>query len=188
MKPDDLLPNPSWWVIALRGVAALSFGVLALVWPGITLLVLVSLFAAYALLAGAAATVGAIKRRGSKGWGLTLLLGIVSLTAGVVAIVFPGSTTLALVLLMGVNALITGALDIALAIRLRKVIQGEWLMALSGVLSIVFGAIVIAVPVAGAVALVWIVSFYAMLTGVLLLALAMRTRRWAQRHAAPVAA
>ena len=184
---QDTLPNPSWWVLALRGLFALLFGVLALAWPAITLLVLVALFAAYALLAGAAAVIGAVKRRGTAGWVLTLVLGLVSLVAGVLAMFYPGPTTLALVLVMGVNALVTGALDVALAIRLRKVIPGEWLLAVSGVVSIVFGAVVLVLPAAGAVALVWLVSFYATLTGVLLLVLAWRERRWSAGHAAPPA-
>jgi uncharacterized membrane protein HdeD (DUF308 family) len=185
MEPD-LLPNPSWWVLALRGVLAVLFGVLALAWPDMTLLVLVGLFAAYALLGGAAAVAGALRRRGTDGWWLTLLLGLVSIAAGVFAIFFPGTTTLALVLVMGVNALITGAIDIALAVRLRKVIRGEWLLALSGLVAIVFGAIVVAVPAAGAVALVWLVAFYAIVTGVLLLGLAWRERRWADHRSTPM--
>lgn len=188
MKRDDRLPNPSPRVHALRGVAALVLGVLALLWPSITLLVLVSLFAAYALVAGTGLLVGALRRRGTDGWILALLLGIVSVATGALAIAFPISTTLVLVLLMGVNAVLTGVLDIALAIRLRKVIEGEWMMVLSGVVSLLFGAIVIAVPTAGALALVWLVSFYAICIGLLHLALAWRQSSWMERHSMPNAA
>src|SRR2546421_2183752 len=114
---DQLLLR-SWWMLALRGAAALLFGILALIWPGMTLLVLVALFAAYALISGGASVAAAIKHRKSdKGWWLILLLGLVSLAAGVIAIFNPGITVFVLVLLLGANALITGILDIVIAIR-----------------------------------------------------------------------
>src|SRR5215212_10713588 len=100
---DQLLLR-SWWMLALRGAAALLFGVLALVWPGMTLLVLVALFAVYALVSGGAAVLAALRNRNSdKGWWLILLLGLVSLVAAVIAVFNPGITTLVLVLLMGAN-------------------------------------------------------------------------------------
>jgi uncharacterized membrane protein HdeD (DUF308 family) len=178
---DQLLLR-SWWMLALRGAAAVLFGVLALIWPGMTLLVLVALFAAYALVAGAVSIYGAVKNRNADtGWWLVLLLGVVSVAAGVIAVVNPGITALVLVLLMGANALVTGILDIVVAIRLRKRIEREWLLVLAGVVSIVFGLLVFLFPAAGALALVWMVSFYATLTGVLLLTLAFRARKWARR-------
>jgi len=120
---NELL-TPSWWVLALRGAVALLFGVVALMLPGLTLLWLVALYAVYAVFGGAVSLVGAVKTRNSdKGWWLMLLFGLVSIGAGVVAFLYPGLTALVLVLLMGANALITGVLDIAIAIRLRKFIQ-----------------------------------------------------------------
>jgi uncharacterized membrane protein HdeD (DUF308 family) len=175
----------SWWMLALRGVAGIAFGVLALMWPGVTLLVLVALFAAYALITGAVSVIGAIRNRASDDkWWIVLLLGLVSVAAGVGAVLLPGLTLLVLVLLMGVNALITGVLDIAIAIRLRKTIQREWLLVLAGVVSIVFGVLVFMFPAAGAFALVWMVSFYAMLSGILLLALGLRMRSLAKQSEA----
>jgi uncharacterized membrane protein HdeD (DUF308 family) len=169
-------------MLALRGAAALLFGVLALVWPGMTLLVLVALFAAYALISGSAAVVAAIRNRNSdKGWWLILLLGVVSLVAAVIAVFNPGITILVLVLLMGANALVTGILDIVVAIRLRKQIEREWLLALAGVVSIIFGVLVFLMPAAGALAMVFMVSFYATLAGILLLTLAFRARKWVKR-------
>ena len=110
----------SWWMLALRGAIALLFGVLALVWPGLTLLWLVALFAAYALLGGVVSIIGAVSNRQSdEAWWLILLLGLVSIGAGVSAIVYPGLTALVLVLVMGANALVTGVLDIATAIADR---------------------------------------------------------------------
>jgi uncharacterized membrane protein HdeD (DUF308 family) len=178
----EQLLSRTWWVLALRGAVALLFGILALVWPGITLLVLVSLFAAFALLVGAVIVVGALRHRTmDRGWWLMMILGVVSLAVGTIAIVQPGATLFALVLLMAVNALLTGVLDIALAIRLRKQIEHEWLLVLTGALSIVFGVLVVLFPPAGAFALAFFVSFYALATGILLLLLAFRARRWQKR-------
>lgn len=166
----------SWWHLALRGAAAVLFGVLALLWPGVTLLFLVALFGAYALLSGIAELAGALRNRHEPGWWLLLLLGLVSVAAGIVTIFYPGITALALVLVMGVNAIFSGALDIAMAIRLRREIRGEWLLGLAGLVSILFGAIVLVFPGAGALALVWLIAFYAILIGVLLIALGLRLR------------
>lgn len=167
----------SWWVPALRGIVAILFGVLALAWPALTLLSLVGLFAAFALLAGIASVAGAIRHRHTEDdWWVALLLGLVSIGAGAIALFTPVLTALVLVLLIGANALVTGVLDILAAVRLRKTIQGEWMLALSGLASIVFGAIVFFFPGAGALALVWMVSVYAIVTGALLLGLAVRMR------------
>ncbi|MDB5761539.1 MAG: hypothetical protein JWQ21_534 [Herminiimonas sp.] len=167
----------SWWVLALRGAISILFGVLALVWPGLTLLGLVALFAVYALLYGAVSVIGAVQnRKSNEDWWLLLLLGLVGIVAGAIALVHPGLTALVLVLVMGANALVTGVLDIVAAIRLRKVIQNESLLILSGIVSIIFGIVVFLFPDAGALALVWLISFYAMLSGVLLLTLAFRVR------------
>ena len=175
---DDLLPR-SWWVLALQRVLGLTFGILAVLWPGATLLVLVALFAAWMLISGAAATYASLKnRRSDKAWWLVLLLGLVSFAAGVIAVFNPGMTILVLVLLMGANALITGVLQIVIAVRLRKTIEREWLLALAGIVSIVFGVLVLVFPAAGALAMVWLVSFYAVFTGTLLLTLAFRARKW----------
>jgi uncharacterized membrane protein HdeD (DUF308 family) len=174
----DLLTR-SWWLLALQGVVAIAFGVLAILWPGITLLWLVALFAAYALVQGGAAIFASIRgRRSDSKWWVVLLLGIVSVAAGVLAIFYPAITALMLILLMGANALVTGALQLVVAVLLRRQITHEWLLVASGVISIVFGALVMLFPAGGALAMVWLVSFYAVLTGVLLLALAFRARSW----------
>jgi uncharacterized membrane protein HdeD (DUF308 family) len=165
-------------MFALRGAVAMLFGVLALVWPGLTLLWLVALFAAFALLGGGASVVGAFQNRKSDDhWWLALLLGLVSLGAGVIAIIHPALTALVLVLLMGANAIATGVLDIALAVRLRREIRGEWVLVLAGLISIAFGVLVFLFPDAGALAMVWLISFYAIAIGILLLVAAWRLRR-----------
>jgi uncharacterized membrane protein HdeD (DUF308 family) len=167
----------AWWVPALRGVIAILFGIAALAWPGLTLLVLVSLFAAYALLSGIAAIVGAVKnRRADDHWWLMLLIGLVGVGAAIVTWIRPGMTALVLVLVMGANALLTGMLDIVTAIRLRREIHDEWLLGLSGLAAVIFGVLVFLFPAAGALALVWLISLYAVVTGVLLLGVAYRLR------------
>jgi uncharacterized membrane protein HdeD (DUF308 family) len=167
----------SWWVLASRGVLAILFGALALAWPQITLLTLIALFAAYALLSGIASVIGAIRnRRKDDDWWIMLLLGIVSVGAGVLAVVNPALTALVLVLVIGANALVTGVLDIVAAIRLRKAIEGDWLLILSGLVSVAFGAIVFFFPETGALAMIWLISFYAIVSGAFLLVAAIRAR------------
>ncbi|HEX6902141.1 MAG TPA: HdeD family acid-resistance protein [Thermoanaerobaculia bacterium] len=179
---DDLLSR-SWWMLALRGVLALAFGILALIWPGLTLAALVALFAAYALISGVVSILGAIKnRKADREWWLILILGLVSVAAGVISIMQPALTALVLVLVMGANALVIGVLDIAVAIRLRKTIEGEWLLIAAGIASIIFGILVFLFPGAGALALVWLISAHVIATGILLLALAFRARGWGRRH------
>jgi uncharacterized membrane protein HdeD (DUF308 family) len=176
-----------WWMPALRGVIAIAFGVLALMLPGITLLSFVALFAAYAIFSGVVWTVGAIKnRKADDHWWVLLMAGLVGIGAGVIALIHPALTALVLVLLIGANALVTGVLDIVAAVRLRKRIQGEMLLVLNGLASILFGAILFLYPLgAGALALVWIIAFYAILTGVLLLVLSVRVRSWGRAEHPP---
>jgi len=181
----DQLLKQSWWMMALRGVVAVLFGLVALVWPALALLWIVAMFAAYALLGGIASAVAAIQHRNTdRGWWLVLLLGIVSIVASIFAILNPDLTVLALVLLMGANAIVTGVLDIAVAVRVRQSRRREWLLALIGVLSIIFGVLVFVLPAAGALAMVFMTSAYALLTGVLLLTLAIRARSWGSTSAA----
>jgi uncharacterized membrane protein HdeD (DUF308 family) len=181
-----------WWMLALRGGIAIAFGLLALLLPGMTLLWLVALFAAYALFGGAVWTFGAIhNRKVDDDWWVLLVAGLAGIGAGLISLVHPALTAMVLILLIGANALVTGVLDIVLAVRLRRRIHGELLLILSGVTSIVFGAIVFLYPLgAGALALVWLVGMYAIATGLLLLALAVRVRAWSRARdpARPVAA
>lgn len=193
MKTDAVRPadgestataaNPSAWMLMLRGAVAISFGVLAALWPGLTLLVLVGLFAAYALLGGVVSIVAAFRiRRVERKWWLPLLLGVISVAAGIYALFAPSVTALVLVLVMGANAIVTGVMDIAMAVRLRRELRGQWPLLLGGALSILFGVVVIAAPPAGALALVWLISFYAILTGALLFGVGLRAWR-AERQA-----
>ena len=179
------LLSTSWWVLAVRGVAALLFGVLALMWPKISLLVFIAMFAAYALVSGVVEIIGALRHRTDKGWWAVLLLGIASVIAGLIAVVNPGLTLVVLVLLIAAHAVVTGIFDIIAAIRLRKEIEREWLLALTGAISVLFGVLVFVFPPVGALALAYMMGFYALLAGILLLTLAFRARKWPQRPGAP---
>ncbi len=170
----------SWWLLALRGALAILFGAAAMLWPAITLVTLAALFAAFALLAGAVWMFGAVRNRTTdERWWVVLLLGVFSVAAGAVAAVNPGLTALALILLVGANALVTGVLDIIVALRVRKHMRGEWLLVLSGIASVVFGAVVLLFPLgAGALALAWMIGVYAIVTGAMLVTLSLNVRSW----------
>jgi uncharacterized membrane protein HdeD (DUF308 family) len=178
---DTLSRN--WWLVALRGLAGILFGVITFVAPSITLAVLVILFGVYAFADGVLAIVSAVRRRGATDrWAMLLLEGVVGLAAGVVTLFWPGITALTLLYVIAFWALLTGVLELAAAIRLRKVITGEWLLALGGVASIVFGVVVALFPAAGALALVLWIGAYALIFGVLLLALGFRLRSHGRHH------
>jgi uncharacterized membrane protein HdeD (DUF308 family) len=176
-----------WWAFALRGLVAILFGVLAFAWPGVTLQVLVLLWGAFAFVDGVLALVGAIRTDNDHRWGL-LLEGIVGIGAGIVTFLYPGLTALVLLYIIAVWALLTGVLELVAAVRLRKVIQNEWWLALSGILSVLFGIVLLAAPGAGALAVVWLIAAYAIVFGILNLALAVRLHGMGQRRHAVSAA
>jgi uncharacterized membrane protein HdeD (DUF308 family) len=167
-----------WWVVALRGAAAVIFGLIALIWPGITLLALVILFGAYALVDGVGALIAAFGgrgRTGGRGW--LIVEGIAGIVVAIVTFFWPDVTTLVLLWFIAAWALVTGVLEIVAAIQLRREIQGEWLLILSGALSVLFGLLLIVVPGTGALALVYLIGAYAIVFGIVLLTLAFRVRR-----------
>jgi uncharacterized membrane protein HdeD (DUF308 family) len=169
----------NWWAIALRGVAAIVFGLLTFVVPGITLAALVVLFGAFAIVDGVL-TLAAVARGEGGGsdqprWVLALE-GLVGIAAGLVAFVWPGLTALALVYVIAAWAILTGVLAIVAAVRLRRHIDNEWWLGLSGALSVAFGVLLMAAPGAGALALVFWIGAYAVVFGALLVALAFRLR------------
>ena len=167
----------SWWALMLRGIAAILFGVLAFIWPQITLAALVFLFGAYALVDGVFSIMAGFKTHGeNKRWWLLLITGLLSVAAGVFAFAIPAMTAWILLVLIASWAIVTGAFQIAAAIQLRKHITGEWFLVLSGVLSILFGAALLYNPVAGALAVVWLIGAYAIMFGILLLALGFKLR------------
>jgi len=172
-----------WWALVLRGVAAVIFGVLALLYPPGAIAALVALFGAYALVDGVFNIVAAVRTpRGGERWGWLLFEGIVSVLAGLVTLFWPGPTALALIILIGSWSIVTGIAEIAAAILLRKQIRGEWLLALSGVLSVAFGILIYAAPAAGALAIAIWVGAYAIAFGALLIGLGVRLRSWASHQ------
>ncbi len=167
----------SWKWMALRGVCAVLFGVLALIWPGATLLVLTLLFGAYAFVDGIIALVVAFKIHGAgRPMWVLLFIGIAGILAGIGAIVFPGMTALALLMFIAAWATIIGIFQIAAAIRFRREIKNEFWLALSGALSVLFGVVLFVRPGAGVLAIVWLIGAYAILFGILLLALAFKLK------------
>jgi len=176
----------SWWLLALRGAAAVLFGALAILWPAITLVTLAALFAAFALLAGAVWTFGALRhRQADPRWWLLLLLGLFSIGTGIIAALYPALTTVVLILLVGGNALVTGVLDLAVAARMRQVMRSALLLMLTGAASVLFGLLVLLFPLgAGALALAWMIGLYAIVTGAMLLTLAFQVRSWSRLNGA----
>src|ERR671921_1059528 len=168
----------NWWLLALRGLAAMVFGVLAFVWPGITLWALVLLFGAYMLVDGIFAIVAAVRAAGREArWWLLLIEGVLGVLAGLVAALWPGLSALALLYFIAAWAIVTGIFEIVGAIRLRREIEGEWALILGGALSVLFGVLLIVIPApAGILSLVWLIGAYAVAFGVLLLILAFRLR------------
>lgn len=167
----------NWGWIALRGVAAVIFGVLAFAWPGATIFVLVLFFGAYALVEGILSLIAAFKLRdhGRPMWTF-VVIGILGILAGVVTFLWPGITALALLALIAAWALFMGVFQIIAAIRLRKEMEHEWLLALSGVLSVIFGVFMLARPEAGALAVVWLIAAYSIAFGILLIVLGFRLK------------
>jgi uncharacterized membrane protein HdeD (DUF308 family) len=172
----DILAR-NWWAIALRGLFAVLFGVAAFIWPGLTLTVLVLLWGAYALVDGIFALVAAFRAAEIRmTWWPLVINGLLGIAAGVVAFVWPGITVLALLYLIAAWAILTGIAEIVAAVRLRRVISGEWLLGLAGLLSIFVGVILIASPSAGALAVAWMIGAYAVIFGIVLIVLGFRLR------------
>jgi uncharacterized membrane protein HdeD (DUF308 family) len=168
-----------WWSLVLRGVLAIAVGMIALTRPGITLLVLLTLFVFYSLADGLAAIVAASRaiRLGDR-FSLLLIEGIVDILAGLAALFWPALTLLTLILLIGFWALVRGFVEVLLAIRLRKVVRGEWLLVTGGILSILFGLFVVGAPVAGALVLAQWIAIYTLIFGVVLVVPGFRLHQW----------
>ena len=174
----------NWWALALRGVFAIIFGLIALINPGLTLLALVFLFGAYSLIDGVFGVAAAVRAAEAHNrWGWLLVEGIAGIVAGIIAFVVPGITAIVLLYLIAAWALVTGVFELIAGFRLRGHLANEWLLLLGGAASIILGVLLIVRPGAGALALLWLIGFYAILFGVLMLILAFRLRG----HAAPAA-
>lgn len=161
-----------WWVVLLRGVLAILFGVMAYAWPGVTVAILVLIWGAYALIDGIFHVVAGIRGK----WGSLVILGVVGIAAGVVTFLWPGITAIALVWVFAFWAIVAGVLQVSAAIRLRREIQGEWLWILAGVCTVLLGVLLMLFPGAGAISVVWLIGALAVVWGILLVMLAFKLK------------
>ncbi len=167
----------NWWLLLLRGIAAIIFGLLAFAWPGLTLLTLILFYGAFALVDGVLAIVTAITGGvpGSRWW--LAIVGLLGIAAGLLTFLTPGLTALVLLFFIAGWAIVTGVFEIIGAIKLRKEIDNEWLLILGGIISVLFGVGMMLAPGAGALALVWVIGAYSVVMGVLFVALAFRLKK-----------
>ncbi len=173
-----------WGWVVFRGVVAILFGLLAFAQPGTMGLTLILIFAAYSFVSGIGALISAARggRAGDPRWGTFLLEGLLYMAAGIVAVLWPASTAVAFLWVIALWAIITGGLEIASAIRLRKVIDHEWALGMAGALSIAFGALLLFRPMIGALAVVWWLGAYAVVFGILITVVGFRLRGYARAH------
>ena len=172
----DMLAR-KWWLYVARGVLAIVFGVLALIWPEQTKVALVLVFGVYALGDGIFSLISGIAmHQYFESWWAVLLEGVAGILVGLLTFLKPDITGLALLYFIAAWAMVTGIFEIVAAIQLRRLIVGEWAMILSGLLSIALGVLLFVFPGAGAVSLVWMIGIYAILFGTTLIFLAIRLR------------
>jgi uncharacterized membrane protein HdeD (DUF308 family) len=166
----------NWWLFLLRGIFGIIFGLLAFLFPGPTMLSLVLFFSAYMLVDGIAGIVSAVRAMRRKDeWGLLIFEGLLNIAVGVAAFIWPGLTVLAFVFMVAAWAIISGALMLTAGFRL-KLDHGRWWMVLGGLLSLVYGALLVAMPLIGAVVLTWWMGAYAMAFGIALVVLSFKLR------------
>lgn len=182
-RPLAQLLSRFWWLVLLRGVLAIAFGISAFAWPGLTLVTLVLLFAGFAFVDGVFDVVHAISHRQEiEHWVLLLLEGLFGIAFGILAFQSPELTTavggVIVAFYISAWAIVTGTMRIVMAVRLRKEIEGEWLLALSGAVSILFGVAIMARPSAGALAMLYFVAAWSILLGVILIVLAVKARKF----------
>ena len=170
------------WLLALRGVIAIAFGILAVVWPALTALALALPFGAYALIDGVGLVVGGFRRTYDTGQRVAhIVAGVLGIGAGLLALLWPGVTAVVLAILVGVWALLTGVADLWVAIRAR----GQWLIAAIGVVSVIAGVLILVRPDVGAVAIAQVIGIYAMVAGALMLGAAWNLYHEERHHAGP---
>ena len=164
--------------LTVRGILALLFGIIAIMMPASAFWALVFVFGAYALIDGNSALSSAISRRDRDGRGWLGVEGAAGIIVAIITVLFPGGAALALIALVSAWALVTGVLKVVLAIKLRREIRGEWLLAVSGVASIILAILIMRMPITATLALVWTLGIYAFVMGGLLIALSLRVQRW----------
>ena len=185
-SPETLVQN--WWLFTLRGIFAIVFGLLALIFPGPTMLSLVILFSAYMLVDGIFGIISAVRaiRRKEDRWGLLIFEGLIDIAVGILAFLWPGITVVAFVLLVGAWAIVTGAVMTAAGFRLN-VSHGRWWLVLSGLLSLGFGTLLVIIPLIGAVVLTWWIGAYALAFGVALVIFSFKLRSRHHEGVSPTA-
>ncbi len=168
----------NWWLVEIRGVAAIAFGILAFLWPGLTLVVLITLFAAYMLIDGLSLLLAVARGDPTtRGHQVAVgLMGILGVVVAVVTVFLPGLTALSLLYIIAFWAIALGAAQVIAAIRLRREIAGELWLIVGGLLTIAFGILLVAFPGTGLLSLVWIVGIWAIVFGITSLVLAWRLR------------
>ncbi len=180
LVPDAFIKQlgDAWGWILLRGVASIAFGAMAILWPGLTIVVLVVMWGAWAFVDGITSLVTAYKARdgGKPIWPL-VLIGVLSIAAGLITFFAPGVAAVTLLVFIAAWAIVTGVLEIVHAIRVRKSISNEWMLILSGVLSVVVGLYMLSSPAGGALAIIWVIAFWSILFGVLLCSAAFRLKK-----------
>jgi uncharacterized membrane protein HdeD (DUF308 family) len=178
LTPPTLLHTLSryWWLVLLRGIAFIVFGALAFMWPGLTLVTLILFWGAFALIDGVLALAHAIMggNMGSRWW--LALIGVAGIAVGILTFMWPALTALLLLTFIACWAIVLGVFQIAGAIKLRKEIDNEWTLILGGVLSVLFGLVLLIAPGPGAIGLIWVIATYAVVFGVLLVMLAFRLK------------
>lgn len=184
---DTLSHN--WWLLALRGLAAILFGLLTFIWPGISLFALIMLFGAFALVNGVLSIFLAVRApKGYPRFGSLLLGGVCGIVVAILTLIWPGLTALGLLIMIAAWAIVTGILEIIAAIKLRKEIKREWLLILAGLCSVVFGVLLMLMPGPGALVLVLWIGAYALVVGLLFIVLAFKVRRLGKEVLTPAAA
>ena len=171
------LLKQAWWALLIGGIASVVFGILAFMWPGLTLFVLAVFFAATVFVDGIVTMVSAIRNRAAAShWWLWLLLGLLGVVAGAIGLLSPGTAAGALLLLISAYAIAAGVLLIWAGFKLRTEIDHEWLLWLIGAVSVIFGILLLTQPAASLLAFVWAIAAWAIVAGVLKIMLAFKAR------------
>jgi uncharacterized membrane protein HdeD (DUF308 family) len=166
-----------WWVLMARGLAAIALGICAIVWPGISLLSLVFVFGTFTIIDGIAAIVlGFRGEADGTVWWTMVTLGVLALAAGITAFAWPGLTLLILATIIAISAIVRGTFEIYAAIALRKELDDEWILGLSGLMSVIFGGLIMFRPNAGLIAITLLIGAYMLALGIFAVALSLRLR------------
>jgi uncharacterized membrane protein HdeD (DUF308 family) len=173
----------NWWALALRGVLGILLGLVALTRPGVTLAAIILVVGAYMFVDGVVAIMASLRgMRAGDRWGWMLVEGIIGIVAGIIVFRTPATAAIVLVWLVAFWAIMHGAAEIGAGIRLRKMIENEWLLILAGVLSLVLGILILMRPGLGVLLLVTWIGVYALFAGIVTLMLAFRVKKWSHEH------